>query len=52
MNIENILNKTITKFYYGDDGSPKRDQLIFIRNIIFYKKQCKADVNKVLKTEC
>ena len=48
INIEEILNIHITtKFYNGNDvmylwqdyGSLKRVQLLFIRNIIFYKKQ-------------
>ena len=48
INPEKILNSPITKFCNGDDvnvlrqnyGSLKRGQLLFIRNIIFYKKQC------------
>ena len=48
INIEKFLNKPITKFYNSDDVNviaaeirfTKRGQLLSIRNIIFYKKQC------------
>ena len=48
INIEKIWNRPITKFYNGGDVNviaaelrlTKRSQLLFIRGIIFYKKQC------------
>ena len=48
INIEKILNRPITKFYKGDDVNviaaefrlTKTRPNSFIRNIIFYKKQC------------
>ena len=48
INIEKIWNRPITKFYNGGDVNviaaelrlTKRSLLLFIRGIIFYKKQC------------
>ena len=47
--IEKVFNRPITKFYNSDDVKAiveelqltrKRGQLLYIRSIIFYKKQC------------
>ena len=63
INTEKILRRSITKFCNRDDimrfwqstGSLKRDQPLFIMNIIFYKKninRCKPSFeNQILKIE-